>query len=69
VFFSDVGGANEKLNPFDDGVSLALGMGLRIRLWYMPIALDFSYRLLRDNDIQVPADDPFLVFFRIGEAF
>lgn len=69
VFFSDVGAANEKLNPFDDGISMALGAGLRLRLWYMPIALDFSYRLLRDNEIQAPADDPFLVFFRIGEAF
>ncbi|MEM9874677.1 MAG: BamA/TamA family outer membrane protein [Myxococcota bacterium] len=69
VFFSDVGAANEELNPFDDGVSLALGLGLRLRFWYMPIALDFSYRLLRDNDVQAPGDDPFLVFFRIGEAF
>ncbi|MEM9692127.1 MAG: BamA/TamA family outer membrane protein [Myxococcota bacterium] len=69
VVFGDVGGVDESLNPFADGVSFAPGVGLRLRLWYLPAAFDFSYRLVRDSEVQRPADDPFLVFFRVGEAF
>ena len=69
VVFGDVGGAGVDYNPFENGVSLALGLGLRLRFWYLPAAVDVSYRLLRDNDIQVIEDDPFQVFFRLGEAF
>jgi hypothetical protein len=69
VVFADVGGAGINYNPFDQGVSLALGLGLRLRFWYLPAAVDVSYRLLRENEVQVPEDDPFLVFFRLGEAF
>jgi outer membrane translocation and assembly module TamA len=69
VVFADVGGAGADLNPFEDGVSLALGLGLRLRFWYLPAAVDVSYRVLRENEVQVPEDEPFLVFFRLGEAF
>jgi outer membrane protein assembly factor BamA len=69
VVFGDIGGAGTKYNPFDTGVSLAAGLGLRLRFWYLPAALDFAYRILADNQVQKPADDPFLVFFRLGEAF
>ena len=69
VVFSDLGGAGAEANPFETGVSLAAGLGLRLRFWYLPAAFDFSYRILRDNVAQGPADEPFLVFFRLGEAF
>ncbi|MBW2455635.1 MAG: BamA/TamA family outer membrane protein [Deltaproteobacteria bacterium] len=69
IFFADAGGAGAEYNPFDSGLSLALGLGLRVRFWYLPLAFDAGYRLLADNQIQAPEDDPFLVFFRLGEAF
>jgi outer membrane translocation and assembly module TamA len=70
VVFGDVGGAGAELNPFDDGVSLAFGIGFRLRLWYLPISLDVSYRLLTRNELEEPSSlDPFGLFLRIGEAF
>jgi outer membrane translocation and assembly module TamA len=69
VIFADVGGVGSEANPFENGVSLAAGLGLRLRFWYLPAALDFSYRILEDNEVQGPEHDPFLVFFRLGEAF
>ncbi len=69
VVFADLGGASPNANPFEDGVSLAFGLGGRLRFWYLPAAVDISYRLLRDNEVQEPADGAFLVFFRLGEAF
>jgi outer membrane protein assembly factor BamA len=70
VLFADAGNAGAAANPFEDGVSLAFGLGLRLRLWYLPIALDAAYRLLDDNVVQRPSSlDPFQLFLRIGEAF
>jgi outer membrane protein assembly factor BamA len=37
--FADVGGVGAASNPFEDGVSAALGLGLRIRTWYVPISV------------------------------
>jgi Omp85 superfamily domain/Surface antigen variable number repeat len=69
IVFGDVGNTSMEANPFDAGVSFAAGLGLRLRFWYLPAAFDFSYRVLQDNEVQRPEDDPFGVFFRIGEAF
>lgn len=69
IVFGDVGNASINANPFDQGVSVAAGLGLRLRFWYIPAAFDFSYRILQDNQVQEPGDEPFGVFFRIGEAF
>ena len=69
VLWGDIGGAHETANPFGRGVNAALGLGLRLRFWYLPAALDVGYRLLGDSAWQAPADDPFTVFFRLGEAF
>ena len=70
VVFGDFGGAGADLNPFEDGPSFALGLGLRLRLWYLPAALDVAYRLVdRGEIVDDLADEPFRVFFRIGEAF
>ena len=65
--FVDLGGAGAGLNPFDQGVSVAVGLGGRVRLWYLPMSLDLSYRVT-DNPAYATLDR-FLVFFRMGEAF
>ncbi|GMV12483.1 MAG: BamA/TamA family outer membrane protein [Polyangiaceae bacterium] len=68
--FVDAGAAGADLNPFEDGVSLAAGFGPRLRLWYLPIALDVSYRILRESQLENGEPfDPYFVFVRIGEAF
>ena len=70
VLFGDIGGAGAEANPFEDGVSLAFGLGFRLRTWYLPISLDVSYRLLTENELEEPSSlDPFGLFLRIGEAF
>lgn len=67
ALFVDAGasGATTKL---DDGISVATGVGARIRSWYVPIGLDFSYAIVRKDEV-AREWDRFLVFFRIGEAF
>ena len=68
--FADVGGAGARANPFATGVSTAFGLGGRLRTWYVPISIDVSYRLLEESELSSPDTlDPYLVFFRIGEAF
>ncbi len=69
VVFGDLAGAGAEANPFEEGVSIAAGVGLRLRFWYLPAAFDFSYRILDRNEVQAPEDAPFGVFFRLGEAF
>jgi hypothetical protein len=69
VVFADFGGVSANLNPFDEGVSLAAGAGGRLRLWYLPLAIDASYRIVHQSEVQGLSDSPFHVFFRIGEAF
>jgi len=67
VVFADAGGVGDGSNPFEQGVSLTAGLGLRIRTWYVPVAVDFSYRILDDD--RTDALDHFQFFFRIGESF
>ena len=69
VVFGDLAGAGADANPFEDGVNVAAGLGLRLRFWYLPAAFDFSYRILGNSEVQELADEPFGVFFRLGEAF
>lgn len=70
VAFVDAGAAGREQNPFDDGISMAVGLGPRLRLWYVPISLDISYRFLRESELESAKPfDPYLVFLRIGEAF
>lgn len=69
IVFFDLGGAGGDLNPFPHGPSLAAGLGLRLRLWYLPAAVDVAYRILDDGAVQGLDERPFHVFFRIGEAF
>ncbi len=66
--FVDVGGAGANANAFASGVSLAAGIGGRLRLWYLPIALDLAYRILDAGDAGA-AWGRVLAFVRIGEAF
>jgi outer membrane protein assembly factor BamA len=69
VVFADFGGASGNLNPFALGPSFAAGLGLRLRLWYLPAAVDVAYRVLGEGRVQGIKDAPFTVFFRLGEAF
>lgn len=68
ALFVDAGGAGAGTSPFADGVSIAPGLGARIRSWYLPIGFDVSYAVVRE-DVVARAWDRLLVFFRIGEAF
>lgn len=69
VGFVDFGGASGDLNPFANEPSLDAGLGVRLRLWYLPANVDVAYAILREGDVQGIDDGPFRVFFRIGEAF
>ena len=67
--FVDAGAAGAGLDPTEDGVSAALGLGARLRSWYLPIAVDVSYRALDHGELAAPGLDHLLVLLRIGEAF
>jgi outer membrane protein assembly factor BamA len=69
VAFLDVGGVGHGMNPFEDAVELAVGAGLRVRLWHFPVGLDLSWRPTDDAIFQGSDLDSFLVFLRLGEAF
>lgn len=69
IAFADFGGVSGNANPFDQGVYLAAGLGARLRIWYLPLAIDVAYRILAENEIQDIDDAPINVFFRLGEAF
>ena len=70
VVFADVGGVGRAANPFEDAVELAFGLGLRLRIWHIPIAFDVAYRVTDDPMFEkIDALDQALVFLRIGEAF
>jgi outer membrane translocation and assembly module TamA len=66
--FVDAGGAGAAFDPFADGLDLAAGAGLRLRSWYLPIAIDVSYRLLDHGELGAGLDR-LLAFVRVGEAF
>lgn len=66
VVFTDFGGAGRRANPFDEGLSMAAGLGPRLRLWYVPLSLDLSYRFLERSRL---TEGGIGVFARIGEAF
>lgn len=68
AMFVDAGAAGAGVNAFENGISIAAGVGARIRTWYLPIGFDLSYRIVEDNSAGA-AFDRLLVFFRIGEAF
>lgn len=68
--FVDIAGVGAGRDPLEDGVSTAVGLGARLRSWYVPVSIDFAYRLLDRNQLVGPGTlDPYAVFFRIGEAF
>lgn len=66
VVFCDFGGAGRRANPFDEGLSAAAGLGPRLRLWYVPLSLDLSYRFLDQGRV---TEGGIGIFARIGEAF
>jgi translocation and assembly module TamA len=64
--FVDAGGAGARANPFAEGLAMAAGLGPRLRLWYVPLSVDVSYRFMEAGKL---AERGLLVFARIGEAF
>lgn len=70
VVFADLGAVGSALNPFESAIEFAAGVGLRIRLWHIPIGLDVAWRITDDPMFAaVDALDQVLVFLRVGEAF
>jgi len=70
ILFADIGAVGRAANPFEDAIELAVGGGLRIRLWHIPIGLDVAWRATDDPMFaRVDALDQVLVFLRVGEAF
>jgi outer membrane translocation and assembly module TamA len=65
--FCDLGGATSSINPFERLPSVAVGAGLRLRTWYVPVAIDFAYRVT--DEPHFAGVEPFWVFVRVGEAF
>ena len=68
VAFVDLGGVAAGANPFAPGLSAAVGFGPRIRLWYLPISIDYAYGFLSSGRTANVRDGS-LIFLRIGEAF
>jgi len=68
VGFVDLGAAGGGANPFENGVDVSVGVGARVRLWYLPMALDIAVRVTEEPG-QNEFLDRLLVFFRLGEAF
>lgn len=66
VVFVDAGGTGTRANPLETGVSMAAGIGPRLRLWYVPLSVDLAHQFVRDAEL---GNHRFLVFARIGEAF
>jgi hypothetical protein len=52
IVFADLAGASGDLNPFALGPSFAAGIGARLRLWYLPAAIDVSYRVLEEGAVR-----------------
>lgn len=69
VLFGDFGGAGPAQNPFEEGLGFAAGLGLRVRLWYLPVSIDVAYRALHRGEPQGLDKNPFSAFARIGESF
>lgn len=68
AIFADAGGVGLGANPLADGLSAAVGFGPRLRLWYVPISIDYAYRFL-DRGAVSNETGSFLLFLRIGESF
>ncbi|MBX3200963.1 MAG: BamA/TamA family outer membrane protein [Labilithrix sp.] len=66
VVFVDAGNTGTRANPLENGVSIATGIGPRLRLWYVPLSVDLAHQFVRDGAL---GNHRFLVFARIGEAF
>ena len=66
VVFVDAGGAGARANPLESGISIAAGIGPRLRLWYVPLSVDLSHQFVQGAEL---GNHRFLVFARIGEAF
>ncbi|MBL4637128.1 MAG: BamA/TamA family outer membrane protein, partial [Kofleriaceae bacterium] len=70
VAFVDVGANSVDNNPFANGVYAAVGVGARLRTFYIPVSFDLSYRVLDESALISPLQgEPWSFFVRLGEAF
>jgi translocation and assembly module TamA len=69
VVFTDFGAAGPAQNPFEEGLGFAAGLGLRLRVWYLPVSVDVAYRALWRGEPQGLEKNPVSAFARIGESF
>jgi translocation and assembly module TamA len=68
TLFADAGAVGAGLDPFVDGISAAVGAGIRLRTWYLPVSIDLAYRVVENNAAGL-AWNRVLGFLHIGEAF
>ncbi len=70
VAFVDVGANSVENNPFANGIFAAVGVGARLRTFYIPLSFDLSYRALDESALISPLQGkPWSFFVRLGEAF
>jgi outer membrane protein assembly factor BamA len=65
VTFLDIGNVYRRLSDFDFSVRKAAGIGLRIKIKYVPIRFDYGWKL----DKLQPGEGAGAFFFSIGQAF
>ena len=66
VVFLDLGNVYPKLSDFDFSLRKSAGLGLRLRIKYIPIRFDYGYKLDRRWN---PRESAGAFFFSIGQAF
>jgi outer membrane protein assembly factor BamA len=64
VGFLDIGNVYRKISDFDFSVRKSVGAGLRLKIKYIPIRIDYGLKLDRK-----PGESQGAFFFSIGQAF
>ena len=67
TLWADIGAAGLNEDPFEEGVTAAVGVGLRVRTWHLPLSLDLGMRVTEVEG--TPWHELLRFFVRIGEAF
>ena len=65
VTFLDIGNVYRTLSDFDFTLRKSAGIGLRIKVKYVPIRFDYGWKL----DTLRPGESAGAFFFSIGQAF
>lgn len=64
VGFVDIGNVYSRLSDFDFSMRKSAGVGLRIKIKYVPLRIDYGFKLDRK-----PGESAHAFFFSIGQAF